>query len=301
MERNQHISPSSLPSEKRISAITFQGTATDVPIVDLGNPDEELVASAVVKASQEWGIFQVVNHVIRRELIRRLKEVGKEFFELPETEKEVVARAADFMDIEGYVTIYNKDGQGRKTWADHLFHRIWPPSRINYRFWPTNSPDYREVNEEYAREIKKLSEKILGWLSEGLGLRREALKEGLGGEKVEYLMKSLLYRAPHHTDVNGVTFLIANEVYGIDDSGIVVIIADQIKRMNNGRYKSVEHKATMDTDRTRISWPVFVEANPDQVIRPLPELITGDGNAPKFRPHVYRDYKILKTNNLPYD
>ncbi|KAF8112535.1 hypothetical protein N665_0063s0021 [Sinapis alba] len=321
MERNQHIPPSSLPSEKNI---TFQGTATEVPIVDIGNPDEELVASAVVKASQEWGIFQVVNHGIPTELIRRLREVGKEFFELPETEKEAVARPADFKDIEGYVTDYTKDEKGRKTWADHLFHRIWPPSRINYTFWPTNSPDYREVNEEYAKEIKKLSEKILGWLSEGLGLRREALKEGLGGEKVEYLMKinfyppcpdlSMLYGAPHHTDVNGVTFLIANEVYGLqafhdnkwidveyDDSGIVVIIADQIKRMSNGRYKSVEHRATMDTERTRISWPVFVEANPDQVVRPLPELITGDDNAPKFKPHVYRDYRILKTNMLPYD
>lgn len=115
-------------------------------------------------------------------------------------------------------------------------------------YWVCN----REVNEEYAKEIKKLSEKIMGWLSEGLGLHRDALKEGLGGEKVEYLMKiifyppcpklELLYGAPHHTDLNGITFLIADEVDGLqafqdnkwvdvkyDDSGIVVIIADQIK------------------------------------------------------------------------
>lgn len=74
--------------------------------------------------------------------------------------------------MEGYVA--NLNG-----WADHLFHRIWPPSRVNHRFWPNNIQDYREVNEEYAKEIKKLSEKIRGWLSEGLGLRREALKEGI--------------------------------------------------------------------------------------------------------------------------
>ncbi|ESQ31545.1 hypothetical protein EUTSA_v10005710mg [Eutrema salsugineum] len=295
-----------------------------IPVVDLSNSDEDEVARAVVQASEEWGVFQVVNHGIPTELIRRLKEVGTEFFELPETEKEVVARPADSKDLEGYTTDY-KDGKGRgKTWADHLFHRIWPPSRINYRFWPSNSPDYKEVNEEYAKQIKKLSENIMGWLSEGLGLRRDALKEGLGGETVEYLMKvifyppcpdlDMLYGAPHHTDLNAITFLIANEVHGLqafqdnkwidveyDDSGIVVIIADQIRRMSNGRYKCGEHRATMDTEKTRISWPVFAEPNLDHVVGPLPELISGDDNAPKFKPHFYRDYKLLKMNGLPLD
>lgn len=161
-----------------------------------------------------------------------------------------MAKPADSIDdLEGYTTDYGKDEEGRKTWADHLFHRVWPPSRINYRFWPKNSPYYREVNEEYAKHIKKLSEKIMEWLSEGLGLHRQAFKECLGGEKVEYLMKLIFYPpcpnpdsndgAPPHTDFNGITFLIANEVHGLqafkdnhwidvkyDDSIILVIIAD---------------------------------------------------------------------------
>ena len=96
--------------------------------------------------------------------------------------------------MEGYVA--NLNG-----WADHLFHRIWPPSRVNHRFWPNNIQDYREVNEEYAKEINKLSEKILGWLSEGFGLRREALKEDIGGETVEYLMKVVFYWPCQDQDV----------------------------------------------------------------------------------------------------
>lgn len=115
----------------------------DVPIVDLSNPNEDLVARAVVKASEEWGIFQVVNHGIPPELIRRLKEVGTEFFELPETEKEAVAKPEDSVDVEGYRTKYQKDLEGRNAWIDHLFHRIWPPSRVSYRFWPKLPMDYR--------------------------------------------------------------------------------------------------------------------------------------------------------------
>lgn len=129
----------------------FQGTSpVDIPIVDLSNPNEDLVARAVVKASETWGMFQVVNHGIPIELMRRLKELGTEFFELPEKEKEAVARPADSTDLEGYTTDYKKDGEGRKTWADHLFHRVWPPSRINYRFWPKNSPDYRHEYKNFV-------------------------------------------------------------------------------------------------------------------------------------------------------
>ncbi|KAL9284436.1 Flavonol synthase 3 [Arabidopsis thaliana] len=306
MEKNQHIS------------------SLDIPVIDLSNPDEELVASAVVKASQEWGIFQVVNHGIPTELILRLLQVGMEFFELPETEKEAVAKPEDSLDIEGYRTKYQKDLEGRNAWVDHLFHRIWPPSRVNHKFWPKNPPEYIEVNEEYASHIKKLSEKIMEWLSEGLGLRREALKEGLGGETIEYLMKinyylpcpdpELVVGAPDHTDVNGITLLVANEALGLQafkdnqwidaeytTSGIIVIIGDQFLRMSNGKYKSVEHRAKMDKEKTRISWPVFVESSLDQVFGPLPELITGDENVPKFKPYVYKDYKFRKLKKLLLD
>uniref|UniRef100_A0A0D3E227 Fe2OG dioxygenase domain-containing protein n=1 Tax=Brassica oleracea var. oleracea TaxID=109376 RepID=A0A0D3E227_BRAOL len=257
----------------------------DIPVVDLSNPNEDLVARAVVKASEEWGIFHVVNHWIPPELIGQLKEVGTEFFQLPESEKKALASEAKRLQEHG---------------------RIWPPSRVNHRFWPNNIQDYREVNEEYAKEIKKLSEKIRGWLSEGLGLRRRLLS-AVSRSRCEV-------RTPRHTDLSGITFLIANQVYGLqafkdnnwfkvkdDDSRIVVIIGDQVHRMNNGKYKRAEHRATLDKEKTRISWPVFVDPNPDHVVRPLPELISGDDNAPKFKPYTYRDYKFHIWNRLPLD
>uniref|UniRef100_A0A0D3E226 Fe2OG dioxygenase domain-containing protein n=1 Tax=Brassica oleracea var. oleracea TaxID=109376 RepID=A0A0D3E226_BRAOL len=328
------------------------------------------------------------------------------------------------MDVEGYRTKFKKDLDAL---VDHLFHRIWPPSRVSYRIWPKNLT-YREVNEEYASHIKKLSEKIMEWLSERLGLRREALKEGLGGEAVEYLMKinyyppcsdqDLVVGAPVHTDVGPITFLVANEVSGLQafkdnhwidtkctTSGIIVIISDQfrekrstdaekdekktvemkdeekkqnvvygkqqeqqikkpvvcgiaslgydhieilgnnkkllhyfglnfilidlsvllsgvpaftmpqpdeamsvldekaseLERMSNGKYKSAEHRATMDKEKTRMSWPVFVESSLDHEFGSLPELITGDDNAPKFKPFVYKDYKVRKLKKLALD
>ncbi|KAL0747015.1 hypothetical protein Bca101_029017 [Brassica carinata] len=169
-----------------------------IPIVDLSNLDKELVARAVVKASHEWGGFQVVNHEIPKELIQSLKKVGTHFFELSsEAEKEAVATPANSKDIQGYVTNSQQDIEDK-------------------------------VNEEYARQVKKLAEKILGWLSEGLGLDREALfNQGFGGgEKAVYTMKinyyppcrpqaNLVLGMQPHTDIHGLTLLVPNEIPGL--------------------------------------------------------------------------------------
>ncbi|CAH8270527.1 unnamed protein product [Arabidopsis lyrata] len=334
VERVQDISSSSLlteaiplefiRSEKEQPAITtFRGPTPAIPVVDLSDPDEESVRRAVVKASEEWGLFQVVNHGIPTELIRRLQDVGRKFFELPSSEKESVAKPEDSQDIEGYGTKLQKDPEGKKAWVDHLFHRIWPPSCVNYRFWPKNPPEYREVNEEYAMQVKKLSETLLGILSEGLGLKRDALREGLGGEMAEYMMKinyyppcprpDLALGVPAHTDLSGITLLVPNEVPGLqvfkDDhwfdaeyipSAVIVHIGDQILRLSNGRYKNVLHRTTVDKEKTRMSWPVFLEPPREKIVGPLPEL-TGDDNPPKFKPFTFKDYSYRKLNKLPLD
>ncbi|KAF2575479.1 hypothetical protein F2Q70_00000546 [Brassica cretica] len=105
------------------------------------------------------------------------------------------------------------------------------------------------------------------WLSERLGLRREALKEGLGGEAVEYLMKinyyppcsdqDLVVGAPVHTDVGAITFLVANEVSGLQafkdnhwidtkctTSGIIVIIGDQFRVRKIMNFKRLYWKCS---------------------------------------------------------
>ena len=60
---------------------------------------------------------------------------------LEEEEKELVAKIPG--SVEGYGTLLQKEIQGKKGWVDHLFHKVWPPSAINYRFWPQNPPSYR--------------------------------------------------------------------------------------------------------------------------------------------------------------
>lgn len=122
---------------------TIHGVLLEVPVIDLSNPDHQSLVASISEASQNWGIFQVVNHGIPSELISKLQNDGKEFFELPQEEKEKIAKPIGYEGVEGYGTKLQKEIEGKKGWVDHLFHRVWPPSAINYHFWPKNPPSYR--------------------------------------------------------------------------------------------------------------------------------------------------------------
>lgn len=60
------------------------------------------------------------------------------------------------------------------------------------------------------------------------------------------------------------------------------------------------HRVTVDKEKQRMSWPIFVDANPDVVIGPLPELITGD-NPSMFKPITCKDFKYRRLFKLPVD
>uniref|UniRef100_A0A7N0RJL0 Non-haem dioxygenase N-terminal domain-containing protein n=1 Tax=Kalanchoe fedtschenkoi TaxID=63787 RepID=A0A7N0RJL0_KALFE len=67
---------------------TVQGASLEVPVISFNEADEEKLVKQVAEASREWGLFQIVNHEIPSEAIKKLQDVGKGFFELPLEEKE---------------------------------------------------------------------------------------------------------------------------------------------------------------------------------------------------------------------
>ncbi|GKV49718.1 hypothetical protein SLEP1_g56452 [Rubroshorea leprosula] len=309
-------------SEKEQPAITtFHGPVPEIPVIDLVDSDHENLVRSIANASQEWGIFQVVNHGIPEDIIRKLKAAGKEFFELPQEEKLVYARPDGAQSIEGYGTKLQRDLEGKKSWVDHLFHVIWPPSRINYQFWPKTPPSYREVNEEYAKYMRGVGNKLFECLSLGLGLEGHVLKEAAGGENIGYMLKinyyppcprpDLTLGVVAHTDLSTMTILIPNEVPGLqvfkDDhwfdakyipGALIIHIGDQIEILSNGKYKSVLHRTTVAKDRTRMSWPVFLEPPGDLVLGPLPQLLDQD-NPPNYKSRKFKDYIYCKLNKIP--
>uniref|UniRef100_A0A7N2LRP7 Non-haem dioxygenase N-terminal domain-containing protein n=1 Tax=Quercus lobata TaxID=97700 RepID=A0A7N2LRP7_QUELO len=113
-----------------------------VPVISLSQP-HDVVVREVAEACQEWGFFLLTDHGISPSLIQRLKEVGQEFYELPQEEKEAHANDAASGKFEGYGTKMTKNLEEKVEWIDYYFHLMAPASKVNYDAWPKNPPAYR--------------------------------------------------------------------------------------------------------------------------------------------------------------
>nr|AAZ78661.1 flavonol synthase [Fragaria x ananassa] len=322
------ISEDTIPAEyirsenEQPGITTVPNTVLECPTIDFSDPDEEKLLKQIFEASIDWGMYQIVNHDISNEAISKLQAVGKEFFELPQEEKEVYAKDPNSKSVEGYGTFLQKELEGKKGWVDHLFHKIWPPSTINYRFWPKTPASYREANEEYAKNLHKVVEKLFKLLSLGLGLEAQELKKAIGGDDLVYLLKinyyppcprpDLALGVVAHTDMSALTILVPNEVQGLQacrdgqwydvkyiPNALVIHIGDQMEIMSNGKYRAVLHRTTVSKDKTRISWPVFLEPPADQVIGPHPKLVNDKENPPEYKTKKYSEYVYNKLNKMP--
>ncbi|KAF0920811.1 hypothetical protein E2562_037284 [Oryza meyeriana var. granulata] len=49
---------------------------------------------------------------------------------------------------------------------------------------------------------------------------------------------------------------------------LIIHIVDQIEILSNGRYKAVLHRTTVNKEKTRMSWAVFVEPPMEHIVRP---------------------------------
>ncbi|CAL5189301.1 unnamed protein product [Lathyrus oleraceus] len=301
---------------------TVQGVKLSVPIIDFSNPDKEKLQNEITEASKEWGMFQIVNHEIPNDVIKKLQSVGKEFFELPQEEKEVYAKPViGSNSSEGYGSKHQKELSGKKGWVDHFFHIIWPPSNVDYRFWPNNPPSYREVNEEYGKYIRVVTEKLFKNMLTGLGFEENELKLAAGEEEMIHLLKinyyppcpcpDLVLGVPPHTDMCYITILVPNEVEGLQASrdgqwydvkyipnALIIHVGDQMEILSNGKYKAVLHRTTVNKDETRMSWPVFIEPQGEHEVGPHPKFVNQD-NPSKYKTKKYKDYAYCKLNKIP--
>ncbi|CAM6119250.1 unnamed protein product [Calypogeia fissa] len=148
---------------------------------DLSSTGRKEMSEYMAKACETWGFFQLINHGLDASLLEKVREVSIGFFKKPEEEKlEYKIRLGV---VEGF---YSKSltavGSNKLTHSvDHLFFRSDPPSLTNYELWPLDPPAYRETMKEYTHQVRALAEKLIGILSEELGLKTTALQDRLEG------------------------------------------------------------------------------------------------------------------------
>ncbi|XP_057792511.1 flavanone 3-dioxygenase 2-like [Salvia miltiorrhiza] len=291
-----------------------------IPIIDISvlygaSQTRVSTVEAIGSACRDWGIFTIINHGIKEALVKEMMEVAEEFFGLNLSEKMKYA-SDDVMSPVRYGTSLNTSKKHNLHWRD-FFRHYGHPFQDTFHLWPLNPPNYRNVARVYLEQLWEMAMKIFEAISEGLGLEKRYIEESLG-EGVQILAANYYPPCPEpdktlglaaHSDHGALTILTQNGVDGLQikhdqtwlavqhlPGSFLVNIGDYLEILSNGRYKSVEHRATVNAQRTRISIAVGHGPPLSSFIGPASPLVTEKDSA-QYGPIKYKDYIRLQQSS----
>ncbi|KAH6827137.1 hypothetical protein C2S53_014629 [Perilla frutescens var. hirtella] len=305
-----------LPLETNPLSVNY----AEIPIIDLSGLNgashtRVSTVKAIASACQHWGIFTIINHGISEALKEEMMKVGEEFFSLNLREKMKYA-SDDVMSSVRYGTSLNTSKKHDLHWRD-FFRHYGHPFEETFHLWPLNPPQYRNVAREYLDEVRQMAMKIVGAISESLGLESRYIEECLG-EGVQILAANYYPPCPEphktlglapHSDHGALTILTQNGVDGLQikhhqtwlavhhlPASFLVNIGDYFEILSNGKYKSVEHRATVNAQRTRISIAVGHGPHLSSLIGPAAPLVD-EKEVIQYEPIKYEDYIRLQQSS----
>ncbi|GJU86873.1 2-oxoglutarate-dependent dioxygenase DAO-like protein [Tanacetum coccineum] len=274
-----------------------------VPVIDMQKLDT--LSMEIVKASEEWGCFRIVNHGVPIDLMAEMKAVVASLFDHPE---EIKMRTVHIELGKGYV----ERNLASPFFEGFSIDDISLPGEFCDRI--DASPHQREIIKKYIKAIRELA-RLLGLkLMEGSGLSGD-LFDGwccqLRMNKYHFCPESVgSTGVPIHTDPTFLTILQDDEnVNGLQltdkNSGqfipvdpipgtLVVNIGDIGKAWSNGRYWTAKHRVHCFEPKTRYSIALFVLGPNDKMIEAPSQFV--DLEHPRYYvpidPKKYRDVRV---------
>ncbi|KAI3894713.1 hypothetical protein MKW92_020219, partial [Papaver armeniacum] len=150
---------------------------SSIPLIDLQDldgPNHSKLIKQIGHACQYDGFFQVSNHGVPEIVIEKMLQVGKDFFGLPESER-MKCYSADTSKTTRLSTSFNVTNEKTANWRDFLRLHCYPLEDY-IDDWPTNPPSFRSDVAEYCTSVRGLTLKLLGAISESLGLKRDYIE-----------------------------------------------------------------------------------------------------------------------------
>ncbi|KAJ3679677.1 hypothetical protein LUZ60_017688 [Juncus effusus] len=267
----------------------------ELPIIDLGRLADPTFyceeAAKLDSACKEWGFFQLVNHGVSKNLIKQLKADVIEFFNMTSQEKEAYKQQPGG-DLQGYGQAFVKSHEQKLDWSDMFSLMTQHISDRKMKFWPTSPSTFRDSVHQYSLELTRVAKCLLHYIGNNLGVVPEIFKaqpsQALRFNYYPPCAKAheVIGISPH-SDADFLALLLqVNDVQGLQirkdgewisvnalSCAFIVNIGDIIEILSNGIYKSIEHRATINTEKERISIAAFHSPDQNITLQPLPEIV----------------------------
>nr|XP_023906394.1 hyoscyamine 6-dioxygenase-like isoform X2 [Quercus suber] len=263
------------PLEKRPGKLFFD-TCKTIPVVDLeGYHDRTHVVQDVLKATKEFGFFQVINHGVSKKLMDDTMAVFKEFHAMRPEDKASECSKDPNRSCKFYTSSENFSKEEFHYWRDALTHPCHSLEEY-MQFWPRKPIRYRG---------------------------------GLGGDPVLLVNHyppcpdpSLTLGLAKHRDPSLITILF-QEQNGLqvckNDEWIlvepvphafVINVGYVLQIISNGELKGAEHRAVTNSSVPRTSAAFFIYPSKDDLIEPAKALTNAD-NPPLYGSMQFKEFQ----------
>ncbi|MBL7851745.1 MAG: isopenicillin N synthase family oxygenase [Cyclobacteriaceae bacterium] len=263
------------------------------------------------------GFVAVRNHFLDEEISRKLYDVIKRFFALPDDIKKKY-EIPGLSGQRGYIGKGKEHAKGRNTGDLKEFYHVGQevighdPIKAEYpdNVWPEEIKEFKEVSLEVYRQLERTGVEMLRAIALYLGL-----PENYFDAKVKHgnsILRPIHYypienpdavpadavRAAEHGDINLITLLMGASADGLQvlrrdgkwipitalPEQLVVNVGDMLERLTNKKLKSTIHRVVnpprhlMNTPRYSI--PFFMHPRSEMSLAALPGCV--DATHPKL-------------------
>ncbi|KAL5078867.1 hypothetical protein RYX36_007288 [Vicia faba] len=279
-----------------------------VPVIDLSklSSEDSIELEKLDLACKEWGFFQLINHGVDQSLVENVKIGVPEFLSLPFEEKKKLWQTSD--DMEGFGQLFVVSENQKLEWADLFFTTTLPSYARNPRIFPNIPRRLRDNLETYCLELKRVCITTIKHIEKALKVKPNEMVEifdDIGQTmRVNYYPpcpqpENVIGLNPH-SDAAALTILLqASDVEGLQIkkdgqwipikpliNAFVINVGDILEILTNGIYRSIEHRATVNSKNERISIASFHKPQMSKVIGPTPTLVTPE------RPALFKTFSV---------
>jgi len=288
-------------------------TPQGIPSVDLADflsDDQNRINKFVTElgnAYEEIGFVAVRNHQVPDDLIDRMYDMNKRFFELPEEVKKMY-EISELAGQRGYTSFGKEHAKGmtegdlKEFWHFGQFVEDDEKRKAEY---PDNIdvkelPGYLETGKETYQTLENTGKHMLRAIALYLGLDKNYFDQFVHNgnsilRPIHYppvkTLETKAVRAGEHEDINLITLLVGASADGLQvlnkqgewknvtaiEDHIVVNVGDMLQRLTNNKLRSTTHRvinppqAKMGT--SRYSVPFFLHPISEMPLNCLPETI----------------------------